>query len=69
MHMSDFFNNIFSSLKNIPFDTLILTVWGSFGAIFVLSLALCIFTTKIKTPLSVSGKRFYGGHVSGVFDR
>ena len=49
MHMSDFFNNIFSSLKNIPFDTLILTVWGSFGAIFVLSLALCIFTTKIKT--------------------
>ena len=49
MRMSEFFSNLFNTLKSIPFDTLIIVVWGSFGALFILSLAMCLFSAKIKS--------------------
>ena len=35
--ISQFFNNVYSSLSSVPHDTLMWIIWGSFSAIFLMS--------------------------------
>lgn len=47
--MSEFFSNLFNTLKSIPFNTLLIVVFGSFGALFVLALAASMLSSKIRS--------------------
>ena len=48
-------DNFFSTLNNIPFDTLMWIIWGTFGGIFAVTLIMCIASPRIRT----SSKRPY----------
>ena len=45
---SDFFDKVYNYLGNIPFDTLIALIWGSYLAIFVAAFIANMCSGKIK---------------------
>ncbi len=44
----EFINKIYSSVSSVPFDTLMWIIWGSFAAITVATVVLCLCLPKIK---------------------
>ena len=49
MHMLEqSFNDFFNSLSKVPLNTLLIVVWGTFGALFAAALIACFLSPKIK---------------------
>lgn len=46
-------DTVYNFINQIPFDTLVAYVWGSYGVIFLLTLGLTLFSDRIKR----AGKR------------
>lgn len=45
---SDFIDSIVSAISSVPFDALVWGIWGSFAALFLLTLVLTLKIPKIK---------------------
>lgn len=46
---SDFVNKLYKFVSGVPFDSLVWYVWGSYAAIFLLSLVLTVISRRCKT--------------------
>lgn len=46
--MANFFNNFYAWFDTLPFDTLIYFIWGSYLAIFLVSLTLSLCSKKFR---------------------
>lgn len=47
--LAQIFNDLFGTLSSIPLSTLLIIVWGSFGALFLAALIACFLSPKIKS--------------------
>jgi len=45
---SDLFNNVYGFFDSLPFDTLIYFVWGSYLAVFLITLVVTLCSAKFK---------------------
>ena len=45
---TEFINNVYSSVASVPFDTLIWIIWGSFAALSLATLILCLCIPRLR---------------------